>query len=77
LLITDLAHCPLLERQKQAILFGVRAATQPQSLGEQDYTQLYDIGLTIEEIFEIVATAHLFLGVNQYTDAIALEIDQL
>jgi hypothetical protein len=30
-----------------------------------------------DEIFEIVATSNLFTGVNQYTDAIGLEVDAL
>ncbi len=77
LLTTDPANCPLPERQKQAILFGLRAATQPKNLTRQDYAQLQTLGLSEAEIFEIVATANLFTGVNQYTDAIALEIDQL
>ncbi len=49
----------------------------PLELTDVDYQQLYDLGLSQAEIFEIVATANLFTGVNQYTDAIALEIDQL
>lgn len=77
LLVTDPARCPLPERQKQAILFGLRLATQPQHISEQDYIQLQTLGLSETEIYEIVATANLFTGVNQYTDAIALEIDQL
>jgi len=77
LLVTDPANCPLPERQKQAILFGLRVATQPQDVSEQDYAHLKSLGLSKAEIFEIIATANLFTGVNQYTDAIALEIDQL
>lgn len=77
LLVTDCANCPLPERQKQAILFGLRVATQPQCVNDADYTRLRSLGLSDTEIFEIVATANLFLGINQYTDAIQLEIDPL
>lgn len=77
LLVTDFANCPLPERQKQVILFGLQIATQPQQVSNQDYAQLRTLGLSETEIFEIIATANLFLGVNQYTDAIKLEIDQL
>ena len=77
LLVTDCANCPLPERQKQSIIFGLRVATQPRAVSDQDYTRLRHLGLSDTEIFEIVATANLFLGVNQYTDAIQLEIDQL
>ncbi len=77
LLVTDFANCPLPERQKLAIHFGVQAACHPQLLTEQDYAALYQQGLTSAEIFELLATANLFHGINQYTDALALEIDQL
>lgn len=77
LLVSDFAQCPLPERQKLAIQFGVQAARNPQGLADQDFQVLQDQGLTKSEIFELLATAHLFRGVNQYTDAIALEIDPL
>ena len=77
LLVTDFAQCPLLEREKAIISFGLRAATQPHHLTSADYQHLADLGLDETEIFEIIATANLFTGVNQYTDAIALEIDAL
>lgn len=77
LLVSDFARCPLPEREKAMISFGLRAATQPQTLTTADYHHLRELGLDEVEIFEIIATANLFTGVNQYTDAIALEIDSL
>lgn len=77
LLVSDFEACPLPAREKAAIRFGLLAATHPQSLTAQHYQELRDLGLTHKEIFEIVATANLFTGVNQYTDAIQLEIDSL
>lgn len=77
LLVDDFDRCPLPERQKATIQFGLRAGTAPHSLTDDDYERLYDLGLTEDEIFEIVATTNLFVSVNQYTDAIALEIDKL
>lgn len=77
LLVSDFANCPLPERQKAMISFGLRAATEPHSLTAADYDYLRKQGLDEVEIFEIVATANLFTGVNQYTDAIGLEIDAL
>lgn len=77
MLVSDFANCPLPERQKAVISFGLRAATEPHHLTEVDYNYLSQLGLDKDEIFEIIATANLFTGVNQYTDAIALEIDQL
>ncbi|MCB0063236.1 MAG: carboxymuconolactone decarboxylase family protein [Caldilineaceae bacterium] len=77
LLVADFEHCPLPSRQKAAIRFGLQCAVQPQTLTAAEFTQLRQVGMTDVEIFEIIATANLFLGVNHYTDAIALEIDQL
>lgn len=76
-LVSDFENCPLPERQKAVIRFGLLAATEPHGLSERHYQDLRDLGFDKAEIFEIVATANLFTGVNQYTDAIALEIDAL
>jgi alkylhydroperoxidase family enzyme len=46
-------------------------------LAGADYQHLQELGLDQSEIFELIATANLFTEVNQYTDAIALEIDSL
>lgn len=76
-LMTDFENCPLPGREKAVIRFGLQAATDPQSITHQDYQNLQGYGLTHSEIFEIVATANLFTQINQYTDAIDLEIDTL
>lgn len=76
-LVTDFDACPLPEREKAVIRFGLTAATHPHDLTEADYQRLRDLGLDDGEIFEIVATADMFTAVNRYTDSIALEIDQL
>lgn len=76
-LVTDFASCPLPERQKKAINFAVKAATTPQQLTQADYDELYQLNLSQADLFEIIATANLFTGLNQYTDAINLEIDNL
>lgn len=77
LLVEDFDICPLPLRQKETIRFGLQAATNPLSLEESDYLALYQMGLMNSEIFEVIATANLFTAVNQYTDAIDLEIDSL
>ncbi|UBF24396.1 carboxymuconolactone decarboxylase family protein [Kovacikia minuta CCNUW1] len=77
MLVLDFANCPLPEREKAVINFGLIAATNPQSLTDAHYQQLHQLGLDDSEIFEIIATACLFAQVNQYTDAIALDIDSL
>lgn len=76
-LVSDFDNCPLPEREKKVISFGLRAATQPHALTEADYRELREMGLEEAELFEIIATANLFTAVNQYTDAIALDIDAL
>jgi uncharacterized peroxidase-related enzyme len=76
-LVADFAACPLPEREKAVIRFGLAAATDPHQLAAADYQRLYDLGLDDSEIFEIVATADMFTSVNRYTDAIQLEIDSL
>jgi uncharacterized peroxidase-related enzyme len=76
-LVCDFANCPLPEREKAVISFGLLAATKPHKLTDADYQYLRELGLEQSEIFELIATANLFTEVNQYTDAIALEIDQL
>jgi uncharacterized peroxidase-related enzyme len=76
-LVSDFTACPLPEREKAVIGFGLKAATEPHILTSKDYQHLYDLGLDDSEIFEIVATADLFTSINKYTDSISLEIDTL
>ena len=77
LLVADFPNCPLPEREKSVISFGLKAGTRPLEMEDSDFQHLRDLGLDESEIFEIVATANLFTGVNQYTDSIDLEIDSL
>ncbi len=77
LLVSDFEACPLPEREKAVISFGLLAATQPDVITEANYQRLHSLGLEQSEIFEIIATADLFTSVNRYTDSIALEIDTL
>jgi uncharacterized peroxidase-related enzyme len=76
-LVSDFEACPLPAREKAIIRFGLLAATHPRDLTAEMYQELRAFGLDESEIFEIIATANLFTGVNQYTDTIALEIDSL
>lgn len=76
-LVSDFDACPLPVREKAVIKFGLLAATDPKSITAEHYQELTKLGLDEAEIFEIVATANLFTEVNQYTDAIKLEIDAL
>lgn len=76
-LVRDFANCPLPEREKLILRFGLLAATDPLSITDEDYAALRAHQLSDEEIFEVIATADLFVSINTYTDSIALEIDQL
>jgi uncharacterized peroxidase-related enzyme len=76
-LVRDYQNCPLPEREKAVLRFGLLAATDPLQIGPQDYEQLRMHALSDEEIFEIVATADLFASINAYTDSAGIEIDQL
>jgi uncharacterized peroxidase-related enzyme len=76
-LVADFDNCPLPAREKAAIRFSLLAATQPHQLAAADYQKLQQFGLDSSEIFELIATANLFTAINQYTDAIALEVDNL
>ncbi len=77
LLVSDFEACPLPAREKAAIRFGLKAGIDPLGLVEADFDELRRLGLSNSEIYEIICTSNLFTGVNQYTDAIGLEIDSL
>lgn len=76
-LVSDFANCPLPAREKAAISFGLQAATHPHDVTGADFQNLRELGLDDAEIFEIISASNLFTAVNQYTDAIALEVDKL
>lgn len=76
-LVSDFTTCPLPEREKAVISFGLKAATAPHELTDKDFQRLREFGLNNFEIFEIIATADLFTSINRYTDSISLEIDTL
>lgn len=78
MLPVDIEKCPLPEREKAVINFGRRVAIDPHSITQDDYEALRNkYALTMDEIFEVMATANLFSVVNRYTDAAAVEIDPI
>ena len=77
MLVIDYKRCPLPERDKDVLQFGLLVATDPLTITDQHYAMLRGHRLNDVEIFEIIATAQLFVSVNAYTDSIALELDQL
>lgn len=76
-LIQDYQSCPLPEREKQILSFGLRAAIDSLSITDGDFERLRSFDLSDAEIFEIIATADLFMSVNAYTDSVGVEIDSL
>lgn len=77
MLVRDFDHCPLPEREKLVLRFGLLSATDPLQLTETDYQHLREHDLTDEEIFEVIATATLFAAINAYTDTLGVPVDQL
>ena len=76
-LLQDYQNCPLPEREKQILSFGLRAAIDSLSMTDDDFQQLRSYDISDEEIFEIIATADLFMSINTYTDSVGLELDAL
>lgn len=76
-LVSDFENCPLPDRQKSVIRFGLAVATNPLGVLDSDVQHMQDLGFSADEIYEVIAAAHLFSGVNIYTDSIRLQIDSL
>lgn len=76
-LVRDFEQCPLPQREKLLLRFGLLAATDPLRLTDEDYAALRAQDLSDEEIFEVIATADLFASINAYTDSAGVPIDQL
>lgn len=76
-LVEDFDRCPLPDREKHILRFGLMAATDPHRLSNEHVDQLRSFGLNDKELFEIIATADLFASINTYTDAADVEIDSL
>jgi uncharacterized peroxidase-related enzyme len=77
MLVTDYERCPLPDRDKDILRFGLQMATDPLGVTDAHYAQLHSHDLNDHEICEVIATAQLFTAVNIFTDGIDLEIDQL
>ncbi|RME47201.1 MAG: carboxymuconolactone decarboxylase [Chloroflexi bacterium] len=75
-LMQDLTAVELPTRIKLAIGFGVRAATDPAGLSNEDFEHLAQAGFSQAEILELVAVADLAASLNTYADALALPADE-
>lgn len=62
--------------QQRAILqFGLKTATAPQSVTDDDYQALRGYGLSSGEIIEIIMTAAFTNFINTWSEVSAIEID--
>lgn len=73
----ELDAAPVSDALRAVLRFAERAARDPRSVGDDDYRALRDAGLSEAEVFEVVAAVDLFSGVNAFTDAIDLEVDEI
>lgn len=76
-LVSDFERCPLPDREKLILQFGLLAATDPLQITAAHVAALREHALSDAEIFEVIATADLFASINAYTDSAAVEIDAL
>ena len=56
--------------------FAKKCATDPHSLGDADYENLREQGISDEEIVEIIALAALGNYLDTIADALKLEVDE-
>lgn len=57
--------------------FAQRAAERPSGLTDADFAALAQVGLSQDEILEVIATIQLFTAVNLFTDTASVEVDQI
>ena len=57
--------------------FARRAAERPAGLTDADFALLRGVGLSEEEILEVIAAIQVFTAINLFTDAADVELDQI
>ena len=62
---------------RDMILFSMKCALEPQSVGPADYAGLRQHGLKEAEIVELIAMAGLAVYANIIADATAMEPDEM
>ena len=73
-LVKDLGHVSPL-RIRAIINFSLRVVANPKGLTRADYDQLRDLGVTDEEILEIVLTAAFCVYLDVLADTLKPEVD--
>ena len=61
---------------KEILLFTLKAAADPRSVNDQDFSTLRDLGLSDQEIMEMIMMAALSNFVNTWADACKINLDQ-
>jgi len=62
---------------RDMILFGLKAARNPQSLAPEDYSKLRSYGLQQSEIMELIGVAAFAVYANIIADATAMDSDPM
>jgi uncharacterized peroxidase-related enzyme len=62
---------------RETILFAVKCSRDPQSLTEEDYDKLRNLGFTESEVVELIAMAAFAVYANILADATAMEADPM
>jgi uncharacterized peroxidase-related enzyme len=65
------------DRLREMVLFALQCAQDPQSLTEENFSRLQDLGLKQSEIVELIAMAGLAVYANIMADATKLEPDDM
>lgn len=70
---TDLSDVP--PAQRAILKFALKCARNPHSMTDEDFEQLYDNGLSQEEVMEVVMMAVFTNFINGWADASGIEVD--
>lgn len=71
----DLASAGLDERTRKIVEFCIKATREPNRITDREVDELKALGVTDEELVEIVSVMDLFTSFNRFLDALAVEID--
>jgi uncharacterized peroxidase-related enzyme len=72
---SDIASAGLEEKERRIVQFCVQATRDPKRITDGDVEALKALGVTEEELVEIVSTMDLFTSFNKFLDALSVEID--
>jgi uncharacterized peroxidase-related enzyme len=73
-LVKDLGHVSP-ERIRAIIAFSLKAARDPQGMEAEDFDRLRDLGVSDEEIMEIILVAAMSRYTNTLSDVLQIDVD--